>query len=242
MTPLRAPDGRIFAVAQGPVVTGGFVAGRGGNSQALNHPTVGRVPGGALVEQSPPSLAPDAKTVRLQLKRADFTAAARIAGSINRAFGPETAQAGNSGLVAVRVPDSYAGRGVEFISQIENLGVDFERPSKIVVNERSGTIVMGKEIRISPVSILHGALTVEIQTAFAVSQPAPLGQGQTVVTPETRVKAVEEKSKRIALDAGATVEDLARGLLATGATARDVIAILQNLRAAGAIEAEVEVI
>lgn len=242
MTPLRAADGQVFAMAQGPVVTGGFVAGRGGNSQTLNHPTVGRAVSGALVEKSPPSVAPVGKVIRLQLKKADFTTATRIAEAVNRKFGSSAAKPDNSALISVQVPDPYQGRSVEFLSVVENLTIGAQRTNRIALNERTGTIVVGSDVRIAPVSILHGALTIEISTTYNVSQPNPLAAGQTAVTPEVKVKANEEKAKSIQLPEGTTVEDLARALQATGATPRDIIAILQNLRAAGAIDADIEVI
>lgn len=241
-TPLRGLDGQVYAVAQGPVLTGGFVAGGGGNSKGLNHPTAGRVPGGAIIERQAPSVAPTAEKLRLQLRQADFTTASRIAAAVNQRFQTNAAQAENSGAIAVVAPPAWAGKMVEFVAEIESLTVEADRPARIVINERTGTIVMGKEVQISPVAILHGALSVEIQTTFEVSQPAPLSQGQTQVVPMQNVTVKEEKAKNVVLKRGATVEELARALQAIGSTARDVIAILQNLRAAGALEAELEVI
>ena len=244
MTPLKAPDGQVYAMAQGSVVTGGFVAGRGGNSQTSNHPTVGRLPDGAIVERAPPSVAPG-PVLRIQMRRADYTTASRVAEAVNKRFGPgETrpARAENPGLIVVNVPPTYAQRGVEFIAEIENLQVDADRGRKVVINERTGTVVLGKELKIAPISILHGGLTVEIQTSYSVSQPEPLSPGKTAVTPQTSVGVKDSPAKDISLKDGATVEDLVRALTAIGATARDVIAVLQSLRAAGALEAEVEVL
>ena len=244
MAPLKGADGQVYAVAQGPVVTGGFVAGKGGNSQTVNHPTVGRIPSGAIVERVAPSPAPNGK-VRLQLQHADFTTASRIADAINKHFTPGpvlSAKAENSALVAVDVPPLYAQRQVEFIAEMENLIVEADRRARIIINERTGTIVLGKEVKISPVAILHGALSVEIQTSLAVSQPAPLSQGKTEVVPQTGVTAKEEKAKNLVLKQGATVEELVKAVLSIGSTPRDIIAILQNLKVAGALEADIEVI
>ncbi len=244
MTGLRGPDGQVYAVAQGPVVTGGFVAGRGGTQQTLNHPTVGRMPGGAIVERAAPTRLAGPR-LRLQLRQADFTTAARIAEAINKKLGGAgmgPAHTENSGLVSVDIPPDYASRPTEFIAELENLNIEADRPAKVVVNERTGTIVMGKEVRISPVAIMHGNLTVEIQTSFAVSQPPALSSGQTEVVPQVGVGVKEEKARNIVLKQGATVEELVRALTAIGSTPRDVIVILQNLRAAGALEAELEVI
>jgi len=241
-TPLRGLDGQVYAVAQGPVVTGGFIAGGGGNTKGLNHPTAGRVPSGAIVERASPSVAPTAGKLRLQLRQADFTTASRIAAAVNKRFQTDAARAENAGAIAVAAPPAWAARMVEFVAEIEGLTIEADRAARIVINERTGTIVMGKEVQISPVAILHGALSVEIQTTFEVSQPAPLSQGQTQVVPTQSVNVKEEKAKNVVLKRGATVEELARALQAIGSTARDVIAILQNLRAAGALEAELEVI
>ena len=244
LTELRGADGRVYAVAQRPVVTGGFVAGRSGTQQTVNHPTVGRVPNGAIVERPAPTQAPG-RRLHLQLKEADFTTAARMVEAVNRAFGgggAPLAWAENSGLVAVDVPSSFGERPVEFVAALEAVAVEADRPAKVVINERTGTIVMGKDVRIAPVAVMHGSLTVEVQTSYNVSQPAPLATGTTEVVPQVGVGVKEEKTRNIVLKGGATVEELVRALSAIGSTPRDVIAILQSLRVAGALEAELEVI
>jgi len=244
LTPLKGPDGKVYAMAQGSVITGGFVAGRGGNTTISNHPTAGRIPEGAIVEQSPPSAIPG-PVLRIQVRRADFTTASRVVEVINKQFAslqPELAHAENSGLITVKVPPEYEKRSVEFIAQLENLQVDAARSIKVIINERTGTVVMGKDIRIAPISILHGGLTVEIQTAYAVSQPEAFSLGKTVVTPQTSVGVKENPAKNVSLKDGSSVEDLVRALTAIGSTSRDVIAVLQSLRAAGALDAEVEVL
>lgn len=245
LTSLRGADGQVYAVAQGPVVTGGFTAGRAANNQSVNHPTVGRAPGGAIVERPAPSVNPNGH-VRLQLHDADFTTSARIADAVNRKFasaGASIAHAENSALVSVSIPPDYAARSTEFLSELEKVTVDADRPARVVINERTGTIVMGGEVHISPVAIMHGNLTVQVQTTFAVSQSAPFSSGgKTQVVPEVTVGAKEEKARNVVLKQGATIEELVRALSAIGSTPRDIIAILQNLRAAGALEAELEVI
>jgi flagellar P-ring protein FlgI len=246
LTSLRGADGQVYAVAQGAVVTGGFATGRGGgNGQTVNHPTVGRSPQGAIVERPAPSAAPRG-VVRLQLRQQDFTTSARIVGAINRKFAGEApmARTENAGLISVAIPPAWSARATEFVAELEDLAVDADRPARVVVNERTGTIVLGKDVRIAPVAILHGNLSVEIQTTFAVSQPPPLApQGSTTqVVPQTTVAAREEKARNVVLKQGATVEELVRALAAIGSTPRDVIAILQNLRSAGALEADLEVI
>jgi len=246
LTPLKAANGQVFAVAQGPVVTSGFVAsgGGGGTTQTVNHPTTGRVPSGGIIEAAPPSVM-SATELRLQLKHSDFTNATRVSALINRTFaepGRPVSKALHAGLIAVTVPPEFTERSVEFYSLIENLSLEVDRVAKIVINERTGTIVMGKEVRISPVSILHGNLTVEVETSYDVSQPAPLSSGETAVVPKVGVGVKEEKARNINLKEGASVEELVRALMAIGSTPRDIIAILQNLQAAGALNADLEVI
>lgn len=240
LTPLRAADGQVYAVGQGSVVTGGFVAGGGGNTQTLNHPTAGRIPAGAIVEKGGPTPKPG-DMVRLQLRHADFTTAARISAAVNAQFAG-AAHPENSGAIAVRVPPAFSNREVEFIAAIEALPVEADTVAKIIINERTGTITMGKEVRIGSASVLHGSLTVEVQTALEVSQPEPLSKGETTVVPRVGVDVKEQKARNIALKQGASVEELVRALLSIGSTPRDVIAILQSLRSAGALDAEIEVI
>jgi flagellar P-ring protein precursor FlgI len=244
MTSLRASNGEIYAIAQGPIVTDGFVAGRAGVSQTVNHPTVGRGPAGAIVERAAPSVEPSTR-VRLQLRNADFMTSARIAEAINKLYpAPKAiARAENSALIGIDTPEDWKGRMTEFIAGLEDVRVEVDVPARIVVNERTGTIVMGKEVRISPVAILHSNLSVEIQTVLQVSQPSPLSSGgATQVVPQTTVAAQDQPIKNVVLKQGATVEELVRALTAVGSTSRDIIAILENLRAAGALDAELEVI
>ena len=246
LTPLKAADGQVYAAAQGSVVTGGFVAGKGGGAsgQTVNHPTAGRIPNGAIIEKLAPSIAPEGR-IKLQLRWADFANASRVSAVINQRFGSEgthLAKAENSALVSVDVPAEYKSRKVEFLGELEDLVIETDRPARIVVNERTGTIVMGKDVRIAPVAILQGTLTVEIQNILNVSQPEPFSKGQTTVIPEVKVTAKEEKTRNVVLKQGASVEELVRSLTAIGSTPRDIIAILQALKAAGALEAELEVI
>lgn len=241
MTSLKGADGRPYAVAQGAVVTGGFVAGAAGNSQSQNHPTVGRVPNGAIVERASPTPNPESE-VRLHLRRADYTTAARISRVVNERFGKLTARAESAGTVSVRIPDEFKTLATEFISELERLKLEADRAARVVVNERTGTIIVGKEVKISPVAILHGSLSVEIQTLFDVSQPESFGRGQTTVTPRIDVGTKADPAKNVVLKEGASVEELVRAMMTVGSSPRDIIAILQALRTAGALEAELEVI
>jgi flagellar P-ring protein FlgI len=240
MAGLKAADGNVYAVAQGPVALGGFVAGSAGNAQAVNHSTVARIPSGAIVERPAPSVRLG-NQLQLQLHRADFTTASRVAGVLNKQFG-NVARTGDAALVTVTVPQKYAESPAEFVAELEKLTVDTDREVRIVVNERTGTIVMGKDVRIAPVAIIQGNLTVEIQTTLNVSQPGPLSQGSTQVTPQVAVQAKEEKARNLLLKDGATIEELVRALSSIGSTPREIISILQNLKSVGALEANLEVI
>lgn len=245
LTSLKGADAQVYAVAQGSVVTGGYVAsGGGGNTTTVNHPTAGRIPEGAIVER--PSPLPDlTKKIRLELHAMDFTTASRIESAVNKTFGGDhpLAHADNGRTVTVNVPAARASDPADFIAQLETIAIDPDIPSRVVVNERTGTIVMGKQVHVSPVAIMHGNLSVEVQTQLLVSQPNAFSQGGTTqVVPQETVNAQQEKSRNVVLKDGATVEDLVRGLNAIGSTPRDIIAILQALRAAGALEAEIEVI
>lgn len=241
LTPLKASTGQVFAVAQGSVVTGGFSSGRGGSSTTVNHPTAGRIPAGAIVELAPPSQIPGDQ-IRLQLRLADFTNATRLAAATNRRFGAQIALCESAGLVTVTIPAEWKQKRVEFVAEIEALTVERDSPTRIVINERTGTIAAGREIKIRPVAILHGALSVEVQTTTEVSQPAPLSNGATAAVTQSNVTVKEERAKAIQLRQGATVDDLVKSLTAIGSSARDIIAILQSLRAAGALDAEIEVL
>jgi flagellar P-ring protein precursor FlgI len=240
MTSLRAADNQVYAVAQGAMVIGGFVAGNQGNSQVVNHPTVGRIPSGAIVERKAPSVALG-NQMKLQLERADFDTASRIAIALNKQFG-SIAHADNSALVTVDVPESYRKDLTGFVAEMERVTVDPDRVAKIVVNERTGTIIIGKQVHIAPVAIMQGSLTVEIQTTQEVSQPNPFSAGTTQVTPQVNVDVKQDAAKNMMLKDGATVEELVQALMSIGSTPRDIISILQNLKSAGALEAELEVI
>jgi flagellar P-ring protein FlgI len=241
MTGMKGPDGQVYAVAQGPLVIGGFVAGAQGNSKVVNHPTVGRMPGGAIVERGVP--APTfGNQLRLQLQQADFATAARIAGVVNKRF-EGAAHADNSALVTIGVPDSWLKQPTEFIAEIESLTIDPDTTARIVVNERTGTIIMGKQVHIAPVAIMQGNLTVEIQTIQEVSQPNAFTTGGTTkVMPQVNSNVTQDAAKNLVLKNGATVEELVQALTSIGSSPRDIISILQNLKTAGALEAELEVI
>jgi flagellar P-ring protein precursor FlgI len=229
-------------VAQGPLSIGGFSAGQGGTGVQVNHPTVGRIPEGALIEREAPSVVPDPAGLRLQLRRPDHVTASRIAAALNRAFPNAVAEAANAAVVAVRMPAAYALRPVDFIAEIDAIDVETDRRARVVLNERTGTVVIGNTVKVAPVAVLHGNLTVQVVTEYQVSQPAPLSPGQTVVTPQVGVQVQEQQAREVKIKEGATVEELIAALMAIGSTPRDIIAIMQSIAAAGALDAELEMI
>lgn len=240
MTGLKGPDGQVYAVAQGALVMGGYVAGAGNTVRTVNHPTVARIPNGAIVERAAPSVALTA-TLHLQLQRADFVTASRVTEALNKKFG-EVAHAENAALIVVSMPPQFQKKTTEFVAELEGVTVEMDSDAAIVVNERTGTIVMGKDVHIAPVAIMQGNLNVEIQTTYNVSQPNQLSGGTTQVTPQTNVAVKQEPSRSVLLKQGATVEELVRALTAIGSSPRDIISILQNLKDAGALDAELRVI
>jgi flagellar P-ring protein precursor FlgI len=198
---------------------------------------------GAIVERAAPT--PEMKgAIRLQLRYPDFTTASTLAAAIENTFGKRQnlAVAESSGTVRVTIPPEFQGREVQFIAEMENVQLNVQRKAKVVVNERTGTIVFGGDIVLRPATILHGALTVDVQTDYSVSQPLPFSQGNTQIVPEVKVNVAEEKARALTLPKGATVELLVRALTGIGATARDVIGILQAMKAGGALDAEIELI
>jgi len=232
MTPLYGPDGQIYAQAQGALVLGGYLASGGGNSKQVNHPTTARIPGGALVERPVPFDLKQMHTVSVVLNDADFHTAERMAASIDRALGSARAHAIDSRRVEIAtVPDEDIASLLDRVEEVE-----------VVVNERTGTVVIGGTVRLQPVSILHGGLSVNVITQPLVSQPNALSSGTTQVVEQTTVQAQDKPVNRIDLKEGATVEDLVQELQRTGAGARDVISILQAMKEAGALEADLEVI
>lgn len=243
LTPLQGPDGRTYALAQGPVSVGGMVASGGtGDSVQKNHPTVGRVPGGAIVEREVPA-ALDPAAFSLTLLQGDFTTAVRLAEAVNGAGMGSLARAVNPTTVTVAVPAAEQYRLVEFISRIEALTLKVDAPARVVINERTGTVVLGSQLRIATVAIAHGNLIVQIKNETQVSQPgafAPIGS-QTVVVPKSDVGVKEEKSQLALVREGASIGDVVQGLNSLGVTPRDLISILQAIRQAGALMAELEI-
>jgi flagellar P-ring protein FlgI len=241
-TPLRGPDGRVVALAQGPLSLGGFGAGNGDNSVQVNHLTVGRVPGGGLVQEARQWAPPAGGVLRLTLHEPDFISATRVARAINMELGTEAAKALDAGSVAVQVPQEFRATVPELIARIEPLPVSLDVVARVVINERTGTVVMGGDVRLGPAAVAHGNLSVRIATQFDVSQPAPLSNGQTTVVPQTELDVNEGDAQLVTLDAGTTLADVVRALNLLGVTPRDIIAVMQALKAAGALRAEIVVL
>ena len=242
LTPLKAVDGVVHAVAQGPVSTGGFAASGGGADVQKNFPTVGRVANGAMIEKEIETDFIADGSFSLNLLEPDFTTASRIAQTINAAFPDAIAVTPNPGTIDVRVPQAYEQRIVELVMQVESLVVTPDNTAKVVINERTGTVVMGENVRIGTIAIAHGNLSVQIKESPKVSQPLPFSDGRTVVTPDTSLTVEEENGRLYVVEAGVNIGEVVRALNALGVTPRDLIAILQAIKAAGALPAVLEVI
>jgi flagellar P-ring protein FlgI len=241
IAPLKGVDGQTYAIAQGPVSIGGISAGDQGNSVDVNHPTVGRVPNGGLVERIVPTDLAANGTLNLVLRQDDFTTAARLSRAVNEAFGNGTAHATDGRNITVQVPRKFIDDNVGFIAELETVRLQTDVVAKVVINERTGTIIMGSNVRLSSVAISQGGVTVRIGTEYDVSQPNILSKtGETAVVPRVSVDVKEKKPESLILPEGATVEEVVRGLRAVGATARDIISILQAIKSAGALAADLE--
>ncbi len=237
-TPLLAGDGQVYALAQGPVSIGGFNISAGGDSVQRNHPVVGRVPGGATVSTAVASEALRTQRLCLVLHNPDFTTACRVAEAIDRQVGAGCARALGASMVQVTVPPSTADM-VQFVTEIEQLTVEPDAPARVVINERTGTVVIGRHVRIAPVAISHGSLTIQVRGEWQVSQPPPLSGGETAVVPAEELLVDEGGGQIVALPPQGSLNELVTALNTLGVKPRDLIAIIQALAAAGALEAEV---
>lgn len=242
LTSLFGPDGQVYGMAQGGMVLGGYSTGGRGNTKVVNHPTVARIADGVLIERKAAVDLRDLTTVSLLLHNADYATARDIAAVVNKELGKESARAIDSRRVEISDIEKGVDSVPHLLARIEDLSVRFSTPAKVVVNERTGTVVMGADVSLGPCSILHGNLAIEVVTQVEVSQPQSFGQGQTEVVPQTAVNVQEAPAQAIHLQEGATVDELIRGLQSIGTTARDIVAILQAIKAAGALQAELEIL
>ncbi|MBW2430583.1 MAG: flagellar basal body P-ring protein FlgI, partial [Deltaproteobacteria bacterium] len=243
-TPLKAANGEVYAVAQGPISTGGFQVGSAaGSGVQKNFPTVGRVVNGALIEKEIQTNFNQKQSLTLTLHRPDFTTASRVAQAINIAFYDQIARTHDAGTIEVKVPEKYRGNTVPMVTVIERLGVTPDTASKVVINERTGTVIMGENVRIATIAIAHGNLSVEIREDQNVSQPLPFSSGgRTVVVPESDVLVEEGNNPLYVVESGVSIGEVVKALNALGVSPRDLIAIFQALKAAGALQAELEII
>jgi flagellar P-ring protein precursor FlgI len=240
MTPLYGPDGQIYAQAQGALVLGGYMATAGGNTKQMNHPTTARIPGGALVERPVPFDLKEMRIVSVVLNDADFHTAEQMAAAIDKTLGSARAHAVDSRRVEISVKDGEDTAAL--LDKVEEVEIQVYPRARVVVNERTGTVVIGGTVRLQPVSILHGGLSVNVISRVEVSQPNAMSSGTTQVVQQTTVQAQDRPVNEIDLKEGATVEDLVQELQRTGAGARDVISILQAMKEAGALEADLVVL
>ena len=241
-TPLRGADNQIYALAQGNLMVGGAGASAGGSKVQVNHLLAGRIPGGATVERSVLSPLGQGDALQLDLSSSDYATARAVAGAINTRFGAGTAQALDGRVVKVRLPPTPDER-VSFMAEVENLKVEMAAPAaKVVVNARTGSVVMNQAVTLGPCAVAHGNLSVTISTTPQVSQPAPLSGGQTVVTEKSDIKMQQDGGALIQLPAGTRLTEVVKALNSLGATPADLLTILQAIKAAGALQAELEVI
>jgi len=243
-TPLRGHDGAVYSVAQGNIALAGFTAGTGGAKVAKNHQTAGKIPNGGIIEKEVSLQLSGRQELHLTLRNPDFTTARNMSDAINRNFSANVAEAVDAGSIRLQVPAPDAAGGVVgFISRIEGIDVATDSVTKVVVNERTGTVVMGDSVRISTVAVSHGDISIEIKTQYLISQPEAFSRkGETVVVPVEELEVDEKKSRLVVLPESVTLGEVVRALNLVGVTPRDLVAILQAIKAAGALQAELEVI
>jgi flagellar P-ring protein precursor FlgI len=243
LTPLKGPDGKVYGLAQGPVSIGGFAAAGAGAASQKNHPSAGKVPGGVTIEKEPQFILGNGNDIRLFLHKADFTTADMVSRQINSLLNGNHAAAIDSSSVRLLIPSEYRENIVGLITKIEMLDVKVDMPAKVVINERTGTIVIGENVTISPVAIAHGSISIEIRETPEVSQPLPFApdKAETVTVPRTDITVQEQKGSLVQIS-GVTLGEIIKALNALGVTPRDLISIIQALKASGALKAEVEII
>jgi len=243
-TPLRGADDKVYALAQGPISVGGVGAsGASGSSVTKNHLLAARIAGGATIEREVSFSLNGRQDLTLTLLNPDFTTALRMSETINAAIGENVSKALDSGTLKLKIPETYREDISRFLANVEALQVDPDMVARIVVNEKTGTVVIGQNVRISTVAVSHGNLSITIKETQNVSQPRPFTEtGQTIVTPETDIEIRESENQLMIVDGGATIGELVRALNAIGVTPRDLISIFQSIKAAGALQAELKII
>jgi len=242
LTPLKGVDGKIYAVAQGPVNTGGFSAGGAAAATVKNFPTVGRLLSGATIEREVPNAFGERDTLIYSLHTPDFTTAMRAVEAINRHLTMPHARATDPGTIEITIPQKYRGNTVLLVAELSDLEIVPDNDAKVVINERTGTVVMGDKVRISTIAIAHGNLSIVVKENLNASQPLPLSDGQTVVTPDTQLTVQEDGAQLMVVPNGVSIGQVVNALNALGVTPRDLIAIFQAIKAAGALQADLEVI
>jgi flagellar P-ring protein precursor FlgI len=238
LTPLKAANGEVYAVAQGSVSIGGFEAGGAARGVQKNHLTVGRVVSGALIEKEIPFDFENKESLRLALGQPDFTTVNRVATTINKFFKKDIAFAKDAGTVDVLVPDKFKKNVVKFVASMETLEVSPDTAARIIIDERTGTIIVGENVRISKIAVSHGSLTIKITEEPIVEQPKPLSEGETTIVPRTRITVDEGEDRLLVLPEGTNLGEVVTALNAIGVSPRDLIAILQSIKAAGALQGE----
>jgi flagellar P-ring protein precursor FlgI len=242
MSALHGPDGQIYAEAQGPLVVGGYTVGNGMNGKEVNVATVGRIPNGGIVERDTSVDLHDFRTVSLLLRNPDFTTAEEIANVVNRDYGKPVASALDSTRVDINVAEAADRSVPELIAKVQNLSLTVHAPARVVINERTGTIALGGDVKLAPVSVIHGNLSISVATTYLPEIiPGQNGQPQGVLVPQTNLNVNDPAAQTMRLDDGANVGELVNGLHALGMTAHDVISILQAIKEEGGLQAELEV-
>lgn len=241
-TSMRGPDGEMTALAQGPLSLGGFGGGAGGSTVQVNHLTVGRIPGGAIIQAMKPAPVAMGDSLTFALREPDYSTASRVAQAINTHLGEDAARVDDPGSVTLKVPAKFRTIVPELMASLEVLPVETDVVARVVINERTGTVVVGGAVKIGPAAVAHGNLSVRITTRLTASQPAPFSSGETVVIPNSQVDVREGTAKLVALQEGTTLDAVAAALNTLGASPRDIIAIVQALKAAGALRAEIVIL
>lgn len=244
MTPLKGVDNNVYAIAQGPLLVGGFASsGSDGGGVQKNHPTVARIPGGAIIEREIDFNFNSLNHLTIALDQPDFTTALRVSNAINQSLKTVNASPLDAGTIKIDFPESYRDNMVNLVASLEQINIQPDMEAKIILSERTGTVIMGENVRISPIAIAHGNLSVQIKEKADVSQPAPFSEGQTVITPDSQVSVTEEDRKLLLIEpSGASLGGLVNALNAIGVSPRDLITVFQAIKASGALQAELEIL